>query len=210
MGASKELQERRIKNGLCPLCQKPWIGPPGRCDDCRRKNATFHKKYRHQKKVRGICSDCGKKIFLGKVRCAKCVAIISRATAMLALRRRESGVCMWCADTNVLCDKYKLCKRCWFRRASLRVAGNFSLGEKLERLYTDQDGRCFYTGAKLKLGVNTSLDHQRPRTRNGSHNVRNFRWVSVIINRMKQNLTHKEFVETCRLISYKFRGKNGK
>lgn len=204
MGASRELQNRRIKAGQCPLCAKAWAGSTRWCLDCRKKYADFRKKYRDERRVLGLCSDCGKRVGVGKFRCDNCRAKVNRATSSLAIRRRKNGVCMWCGDKEVMCDKYKLCEECWFKRASLRVVGNFSLGKKLHKLYLSQDGRCFYTGVALKLGINTSLDHQNPRTRKGSHNIRNFRWVSVIVNRIKQNLTHKEFVSLCKLISSKF------
>lgn len=204
MGISKEAQSRRVANSLCPLCAKPWKGDTRYCKACNKKDSEYKKIDRKKRKKLGVCVECWDKLDRVGIRCSPCNEVVVKATTALAKRRRQSGVCMWCADTKVLCDKYKLCKMCWFKRASLRVVGNFSLGNKLHELYLSQQGKCFYTGAKLKIGVNASLDHQKPRTRNGAHNIRNFQWVSIIINRMKQNMTHKEFVFNCKLIGSRF------
>jgi len=86
------------------------------------------------------------------------------------------------------------------------LVGTFDLGETLQDLFQAQGGRCYYTGEPLIAGQNASLDHQTPRTRNGSNDISNVKWVSTLVNRMKQNLTHEEFLNLCEIITEKFSG----
>jgi hypothetical protein len=96
------------------------------------------------------------------------------------------------------------CWACWLALAAYRATGSRSNGPALERLWDQQDGRCAYTGERLVPGRTASIDHVQPRSRDGKDCVSNLQWVTKAINRMKSDLDHHEFLDTCRLIAARF------
>lgn len=84
--------------------------------------------------------------------------------------------------------------------------------QDLEEQWRDQDGKCFYTGKVLDLSLRMrsrcsphhefpSLDRQIPALGYVKGNVV---WCLYVVNRMKSNLTHEEFLSFCREISSRF------
>lgn len=71
----------------------------------------------------------------------------------------------------------------------------------LKRLWLDQKGRCALTGDVLQPGVNASLDHIVPRSKDGQSIAKNLQWVLLSVNVAKQELDVVEFVELCRKIT---------
>jgi len=76
-----------------------------------------------------------------------------------------------------------------------------SFAKNLLVLWYNQRGRCAYTGIKLYGDSNTHLDHIIPRTKGGSSEIGNLQFVCALVNRMKFNLSHEEFIETCKIIT---------
>ena len=64
--------------------------------------------------------------------------------------------------------------------------------EDIKALWDSQDGRCALTGRRLD--DHAELDHIIPRTRGGTHDLSNLRWVCGEANRAKRNLTDEEFL----------------
>jgi 5-methylcytosine-specific restriction endonuclease McrA len=73
--------------------------------------------------------------------------------------------------------------------------------KSLMLLWYKQRGKCAYTGIKLFGDSNTHLDHIIPRTKGGSSEIGNLQFVCSLVNRMKFNLSHEEFLETCKVIT---------
>ena len=65
-------------------------------------------------------------------------------------------------------------------------------------LWLEQRGRCAYTHAPLKLGVNASIDHVVPQCDNGDRNVDNLKWVHIDVNMAKQKKSLVDFLALCR------------
>lgn len=63
----------------------------------------------------------------------------------------------------------------------------------IDKLYK-QRFECYYTGVLLIPGVNASLDHIVPLSKEGQNTEGNFVWCDSSINRMKQNIEQKEFI----------------
>lgn len=108
------------------------------------------------------------------------------------------------------CDDYTLvkCRYC----KSLRLRGSIyclfhfvrnlanthsipkeNTNDLVSKLYL-QEFRCFYTGILLLPGINTSLDHVIPKTKNGTNDLTNLVWVDSSVNRMKSNIDLDEFL----------------
>jgi len=87
----------------------------------------------------------------------------------------------------------------------MKIFGNFDQTEALVESFENQNGKCWYSHKDLIPGANTGLDHQTPSSRGGRDELPNFRWVTVQVNRMKNDMTHDEFVAFCQLVADRFR-----
>jgi len=121
-------------------------------------------------------------------------------------KNREKGLCYSCPEvplngTNSYCEKHWLGQAAW--RAGLRGPGS---GEKLKIILEKQNYTCPYTGRKLILGVNASVDHKIPRSlsRENVGSIDNLEWVETEVNRAKRTLTKEEFISLCKLIASRF------
>jgi hypothetical protein len=57
-----------------------------------------------------------------------------------------------------------------------------------------QDYTCPYTGIRLVLGQNATLDHIIPKSKGGTNTLDNLQWVHEWINWMKHDSPHDVFV----------------
>jgi len=73
-----------------------------------------------------------------------------------------------------------------------KTAGKINCVE-LQKLFLSQVRRCVYSGIRLVLGDNASIDHKTPTSRGGGHEIENLQWVDIRINRMKGDMTDSEF-----------------
>lgn len=113
------------------------------------------------------------------------------------------GLCRACPapalpGTKCWCEKH------WFAQAAWRngLRGK-EAGEKVKVLLEKQNHTCPYTGKKLVIGVNASIDHKNPRSRfpDQSKSIENAEWVDLNVNRAKRAMTKEEFIELCTLIA---------
>lgn len=111
--------------------------------------------------------------------------------------KKKQGLCAHCKEKATVGI---LCLKCWFRNVSSNHFGTRKFGDFLKELLEKQSNECFYSGEKLTPGINASLDHLDPLTRDGSLSLDNVRWVSSKVNRMKTDMTDVEFITMCREI----------
>lgn len=78
--------------------------------------------------------------------------------------------------------------------------------EYLWKVFEDQGGLCAYSGVPLVHGVNASLDRIDSSVGYVEGNVQ---WTSWIVNRMKLNISHEEFIQLCSLIASRNGEHNG-
>ena len=81
----------------------------------------------------------------------------------------------------------------------------------LFEVFRRQQASCAYTGVPLILGLNASQDHIIPLAEDfkRSVDVSNIQWTTRAINRMKGDMSHAEFVATCRkVVAFADRDKN--
>lgn len=112
-------------------------------------------------------------------------------------QRKKDGLCTRCGEQAVAGT---VCFLHWVRRIASVTVGCNGAGAVLTSLWERQRGRCAYTGELLIPGHNASLDHKMPTSRGGDHSIDNLQWVSSLINRMKTDMTHEEFLSMCRRI----------
>jgi 5-methylcytosine-specific restriction endonuclease McrA len=200
MGLSKERYQERLRQGLCPTCGRPRDGETVQCGKCKDKWAENRRSYYSRRKKRGLCRTCPTKIEKGTY-CEPCLKSMGEQTRRLHEDRRSRGACMWCEAPRAV---GRFCEQCWFDSIALRVMGSKSYGADLRTLFTDQSRRCFYTNEVLTPGSNTALDHQIPRSLGGRSSIDNLRWTTIQINRVKNDLSHDDFIHLCSMIAKKF------
>lgn len=93
------------------------------------------------------------------------------------------------------------CARCTFRQLARRHLGKGRLWTVLRLKFDGQGGRCAYTGERLVLGENASIDHKQPKALGGKGSPENLQWVTHRVNKLKQNFSDAEFVALCRKVS---------
>ncbi len=93
------------------------------------------------------------------------------------------------------------CSRCVFRRTAKRHLGCAGRWKELRDLFAAQGGRCAYTGERLRLGIDATIDHREPKARGGSGSVANLQWVLAEINEFKGSLSHARFLDLCRRVA---------
>lgn len=115
----------------------------------------------------------------------------------------DVGMCRACTQPTIG-DQISWCEKHWLEqcawRSGLRGGG---WTEKLKKLLELQNFTCPYTGRKLVIGVNASIDHIQPRSRFPElvNCYENLEWVDVDVNRAKRSLTKEEFIALCDTVS---------
>jgi len=130
----------------------------------------------------------------------KCEECSNRFNISLKKRRKsnkQKGLCR-CGDKKLSVGLR--CEKCFLKALASRATGDVSNWLKLKELLIKQNNRCIYTGKKLVLGDNASLDHIIPLSKDGDRALYNVQWVDFQINDMKTNFTHEEFIDTMKLI----------
>lgn len=137
----------------------------------------------------------------GNSRLSWCLACRSRRNLQSKKTYHERvarGQCPYCTDAasiGIFCQTH------WFKNVGVSHGLGSKRGvELLKNLWEEQHGRCAVTGVKLTPGFNASIDHITPKSRGGSSDKSNLRWVLLRINQCKWDMTHEEFVEVCRLV----------
>lgn len=122
---------------------------------------------------------------------------------------RARGLCYACKSPPISgrsswCERHWLTQLAW--RSGLRGRGS---GDRLKRLLIQQNYRCAYTGRKLTIGVNASVDHINPRSLYPHliGKINNLEWVDEDVNRAKRTMSRTEFISMCREVVRRFAGR---
>lgn len=215
--------KKRKQENKCLCCGVDLLNLKNFCTTCREKEKLKNKKTgqrikqnkdkyikkinmerikRAERFAEGLCSICGKNSI--KENCKHCDGCLKLAVNKSREKRVRNFKLGLCKCSNPLHGSLKTCLSCWFKRMAFDSTGDIKNAEALRVLLENQGYKCFYTDKLLIIGDNASLDHIVPTSRNGKYSLENVRWVDFGINSMKTNMTHEEFIETCRVISEKF------
>jgi 5-methylcytosine-specific restriction endonuclease McrA len=161
-------------------------------------NAERMQRNRDEHKKKGLCISCPKAAMVGKTQCADCLERRSKESLASSRKRVKNGLCYDCSGRATV-GKY--CLHHWFSKvSSFKSTGTRRNGEPLKKMFYARGGKCAYTGIALIPGSNASVDHKIPRSRGGPDTIDNLQWVDSRINRMKTDMAHEEFLETCALV----------
>lgn len=82
----------------------------------------------------------------------------------------------------------------WRARLANRTGPNVT-AIQLASLWKQQRGRCALSG--IKLGRDAHLDHIHPKSKGGTTDANNLRWLDPWVNVALQDLTDEEFLQRC-------------
>jgi hypothetical protein len=141
---------------------------------------------------------CGRPRTAGRARCAVCLEKQRASTRRCYNERAQRGQCVFCPKRATV---GMFCRGHWFKNVGVpHGLGNKKGQALLQQLWEDQQGCCAVTGQAMSPGSTASLDHIIPKSRGGLSEKGNLRWVLLRINQMKWDMTHDEFVATCRVV----------
>jgi hypothetical protein len=111
--------------------------------------------------------------------------------------RRSNGTCGHC-DSPIFC-KSKRCERHFFMGKANDRIGDSSRWEEIQKLFYSQNQRCYLTGRLLVPGINASLDHIKPQSKNPElyNKIENIRWCDIDVNKAKNKLSNEELFKLC-------------
>lgn len=189
--------------GLCRGCGRILDGDYQTCVRCRERRRRNKPTEAHRQALRdaGLCTACGKTNDSPTTTCSTCKAKVSRARNAVVARYREQGLCS-CGERPQSVGL--ACEECWFKARARDCAGSTSQWQALRLLLIAQGFCCAYSGKRLELGPDATIDHKVPRSRGGSNDISNLQWVSRRVNSMKTDFTHEEFIAACRIIAEKW------
>ncbi len=99
------------------------------------------------------------------------------------------------------------CTTCFLKQKARKYLGNPNNWGILKKIYDHQKGKCPYTGIKIVLGLNCTVDHIIPKANGGKNVANNIQFVYAPVNSMKGSLNEEEFLHLIKKI-YHHRIKN--
>lgn len=174
------------KAKLCKNCNAPTaIGIY--CVECKSKQ-----KNRLKEKIKNnLCVVCGKNNPTNGQKCLGCYTEYQQNKLAKKNRRLAEGKCAFCEDIRI---HSTLCLSHYLKFTSKSHFGTVRYWCDLHEKFLDQNGICPYSGRKLVLGVDASLDHIVPKSRGGINEISNTQWVHLDVNFMKQSMLNEEFL----------------
>lgn len=140
--------------------------------------------------------------------CLRCGSEFGPTTGPNIVRTPYSKCCPRRYDEKANYKGYRLItgsKMTQYRDSARRRNLDFSIdAQYLWKIWEIQDGICAYTGKNIELNKDASLD----RIDSSKGYIQgNVQWVSWIVNRMKLNIPHDEFIKICKDVAEYNKGK---
>ena len=184
-------KDKRKKGGVRSSCKK--------CGNAA--TAGHRQKIRKSRKSHNLCVKCGKtSARQNKTTCRVCAPLLSACETKMRSKRLAEGFCVICGKEPFIESSrqksYKTCDFCFLKGIARTSLGNSAYAGELKHKLEEQNYRCAYSGKLLTLGDNASIDHILPRAKfpELAQEIDNIQWVDIVVNRMKRDLPHKEFL----------------
>lgn len=108
--------------------------------------------------------------------------------------------CKRCSNMKI--GKATLCANCLISKTAARSLGSRRKIGVLIELFKKQEGKCFYTNEPIMIGVNASIDHIKPRSKNKelAQCSDNLVWAHREVNSMKSDMDVMSFLRRCQQV----------
>lgn len=201
-------QQTRLDGGLCIDCGDHRGGNGTRvfCRSCASKHAQTATRNKQRRRAvwassgEMVCNKCGaEKPDDNRKACTACrdkAALYNKTRG--PQRRAEKSArseCWECASPKLPTANY--CKRHFLRSILKNNDIPMNMADAMWQKLEDQEFCCFYSGRRLKPGINASIDHKTPRSRGGDNELPNLVWADRDINAFKNDSTAEEFFALC-------------
>lgn len=207
MPASRALREERRQVGLCLPCGDQAVEGETRCERCKKLHQDSSRRMIARKAAAGVCLDCPEQALPNHRRCAKHRRISTEASRKSFRKRgpKSPGLCYHCGDPAldaVTHRRFPICEVCYLKSRARYHLGSFERWKDLRQKLEEQDFRCPYTGEKIELGRNDSIDHKLPTSKYPDlwRDISNIEWVTRAVNTAKGNMTKEEFLAWIALV----------
>ncbi len=194
------------KTKVCTVCKLPrdlrlfnkhHQTKDGLGTDCRLCKTQRQRERIEQSKLKGLCVRCDEpNDRLPKLLCSSCQAKNSPAVRAARQKRLAQGLCYLCGKNPQLAGK--LCIPCWWKAFCQNALGDAKRVAEMQGLWEKQNHRCALSWRGLTLGVDASIDHIIPRSKGGTDEIINLRWVHRWVNWGRSNLSDEEYVSLSR------------
>lgn len=124
---------------------------------------------------------------------------LARKAKLHKQKLSQNGLCVQCGKTEALVS-LRLCLKDHIKNICNNTLGDSSRWEELLGLLEDQKYKCALSGLPIEIGVNASIDHIIPQSKNGTHELENLQWVHKNVNQIKWTMSVEELLTFCKLI----------
>jgi hypothetical protein len=191
----KYIYNERLSKNLCPKCgDKPAEGNKC-CKKCVVYIVEKDKRVRLKRFNNNLCVLCGQRPPDEGFKCCRaCVDIRRKTTELRHSRLKDLGLCTLCGKNKSL-ENIIWCSDCHLKNCSLNNLGSKTFYKDLLQILEKQKYICPYTGDKIIIGTNDSIDHILPSGKfpELKREIKNLQWVSRDVNKMKWDHTEEEF-----------------
>lgn len=212
----KKIYLERKNAGLCICCGKKRDTSFFTCSFCRKKQYQKTKECDQKRREEGKCHvrTCENPRLNDCKFCEKHRLLDLNTRKERFFKLMENDLCTSCGSEKYMNHfknrntKTKHCQVCYLKLLSVTYLGKADKWKELLNLLEKQNCLCPYTGDKLILGESASIDHVLSKSKypEKQKDINNLVWVSRIVNRMKHNYTHREFMNLIEKI-YNYRKK---
>lgn len=110
-------------------------------------------------------------------------------------KQSKKGLCIFCNEpalpNNLRCEKHIFIQ--------IARTNNIKDWTILRDLFYKQDRKCYLTGKPLVLGINASIDHIIPKSKNLQliNDPNNILWCDKTVNLSKSGMSITQFIKMC-------------
>lgn len=206
-------RKSRKATGLCTGCGKGAEPCMRMCESCQTKERTRRRIRTSTRRKDGRCSlgSCSNPKMSNQDLCASCSVTVRDNSRKRSASLVKRGLCASCGHEphmSIYGDSRpdvmtRQCQTCYLKLSSCNRFGSIKHWKALLSILESQEYRCAYTGDKLVLGVNDSIDHILPRSRypDLTLEISNIQWTTRVVNTMKLNLLDCEFLSVIEKIA---------
>lgn len=138
--------------------------------------------------------------------CRKCTSNYTKVRTVLGKSRvyqkiknrqnKLNGKCYKCIQKRLTTSKYCLYHFIYgiVKNWKLPKAEIEKTIQGLIKKLENSEYCCHYSGLKITPGFSASIDHRIPQSKGGTHDLSNLVWCHMQINRLKLDLSEKEFI----------------
>jgi hypothetical protein len=205
---SNNIRQKDGKDTFCKKCQSEYHNQWKANNSNAVKQIAANR--RNRLKIKRLCLHCSvnpaQKFKSCCERCSKKQAVRRKT---YRIEQTQKGFCASCLKTPYLVNTVKsfpLCETCYFKQKARRNLGNGLFWQQIKAKLEQQNYLCPYTGEKLILGVNDSLDHIKPINHfpELKNDIENIEWTTRAINEMKRDRTPEQFLSFIQhILNYK-------